>query len=536
MRSIPLIKTSFYNNNRISLIVKYLISAIFFIFCILSLIGFWKADTQQVIDILEDDAYYYFAIARNISQGQGLTFDGKTITNGFHPLWLICILPIFMIWQDPILCLRIVGSLSICLTTVTGFLGFRYIFSHRLLVFLITSVFFIVLTISISNTGMETAILLPLSILSLIKLKKLHYRKIDYLITGSLLSLMLLARLDMILLIIVIAFVLIVERPKSIWIFTLPGLSLGFYLFFNFYLTGNIFPTSSSAKSLLSEGNMINTRFLHQLTTPNNSVDGNLWTVYAFTFIIAIGFFSILLIQSIHSKSTKTIHRYHIPCIVSCFFVVYTLYYLFGTSWVLWRWYAYPLVLFAIFILPILLDYILTRFELFPNFFKAFDKSMMILSLGLIFSTLLFSIKFGNWIQQTNASFKYFNYLSANELNQHLSYTATLAMGDRAGSLAYFFDGDVLQLEGLLGDQALIQAIKSNQLTDYMINFGVDYIATYNKPPEDYIEWILQSPLPNLTSGATADIRLCKDQQYLKYDYQITGLYLWKFPSCNNGN
>jgi len=44
---------------------------------------------------------------------------------------------------------------------------------------------------------------------------------------------MLLARLDMILLIIVIAFVLIVERPKSIWIFTLPGLSLGFYLFFN---------------------------------------------------------------------------------------------------------------------------------------------------------------------------------------------------------------------------------------------------------------------------------------------------------------
>ncbi|HWL94985.1 MAG TPA: hypothetical protein VNT79_15805 [Phycisphaerae bacterium] len=36
----------------------------------------------------EDDACYYYVIAKNIVAGQGATFDGVSRTNGFHPLWL----------------------------------------------------------------------------------------------------------------------------------------------------------------------------------------------------------------------------------------------------------------------------------------------------------------------------------------------------------------------------------------------------------------------------------------------------------------
>ena len=36
----------------------------------------------------QDDAYYYFLVARHlVSSGQS-TFDGITLTNGYHPLWL----------------------------------------------------------------------------------------------------------------------------------------------------------------------------------------------------------------------------------------------------------------------------------------------------------------------------------------------------------------------------------------------------------------------------------------------------------------
>lgn len=34
------------------------------------------------------DAYYVFTVARNLASGAGLTFDGVSITTGFHPLWL----------------------------------------------------------------------------------------------------------------------------------------------------------------------------------------------------------------------------------------------------------------------------------------------------------------------------------------------------------------------------------------------------------------------------------------------------------------
>ncbi|MBL8103088.1 MAG: hypothetical protein JNM02_11190, partial [Anaerolineales bacterium] len=55
-----------------------------------------------------DDAYYYFKVAQNITQGLGSTFDGINLTNGYHPLWMIICIPIFALAQyDLILPLRI---------------------------------------------------------------------------------------------------------------------------------------------------------------------------------------------------------------------------------------------------------------------------------------------------------------------------------------------------------------------------------------------------------------------------------------------
>lgn len=42
-----------------------------------------------------DDAFYYFKVARNVVSGNGFTFDGVGLSNGFHPLWMLINLPIF---------------------------------------------------------------------------------------------------------------------------------------------------------------------------------------------------------------------------------------------------------------------------------------------------------------------------------------------------------------------------------------------------------------------------------------------------------
>ncbi len=44
---------------------------------------------------LTDDAFYYFKVAQNISEGAGFSFDGLNLSNGFQPLWMFICIPVF---------------------------------------------------------------------------------------------------------------------------------------------------------------------------------------------------------------------------------------------------------------------------------------------------------------------------------------------------------------------------------------------------------------------------------------------------------
>lgn len=75
-----------------------------------------------------DDAYYYFKVAQNISEGYGSTFDGINLTNGYHPLWMIVCIPIFALARfDPILPLRVL------LMVVAGFHAASAVLIYRLI-------------------------------------------------------------------------------------------------------------------------------------------------------------------------------------------------------------------------------------------------------------------------------------------------------------------------------------------------------------------------------------------------------------------
>ena len=75
-----------------------------------------------------DDAYYYFKVAQNISEGHGSTFDGVNRTNGYHPLWMLICIPIFALARfDLILPLRILLLVMSGLSVATGILLYRLI-------------------------------------------------------------------------------------------------------------------------------------------------------------------------------------------------------------------------------------------------------------------------------------------------------------------------------------------------------------------------------------------------------------------------
>ncbi|MBA4419956.1 MAG: hypothetical protein C0391_02300 [Anaerolinea sp.] len=79
-----------------------------------------------------DDAYYYFKVAQNIGAGMGSTFDGISLTNGYHPLWMLISIPVFLLSRsDLVLPLRVIVMTSALASSLTAVILFRLI-SHRL--------------------------------------------------------------------------------------------------------------------------------------------------------------------------------------------------------------------------------------------------------------------------------------------------------------------------------------------------------------------------------------------------------------------
>jgi len=76
--------------------------------------------------LISDDAYYYFSIARNLVSRGMLSADGITLTNGFHPLWLFVITPIFFFFQKhPWFSIHLVLTVSAVFDTLAAFLIYK---------------------------------------------------------------------------------------------------------------------------------------------------------------------------------------------------------------------------------------------------------------------------------------------------------------------------------------------------------------------------------------------------------------------------
>jgi hypothetical protein len=84
-------------SNRKWLLVLAALPALVGLVLVLWLVLFGREN--HFLACLKDDGYYYLVLARNIATGQGATFDGLGPTNGFHPLWTLCLTPLF--FGDP---------------------------------------------------------------------------------------------------------------------------------------------------------------------------------------------------------------------------------------------------------------------------------------------------------------------------------------------------------------------------------------------------------------------------------------------------
>jgi hypothetical protein len=77
--------------------IRYLFLALAFTVVVMVIV--WLPP-QSLAFLISDDAYYYFLTAHNIAKGLGSTFDGTNLTNGYHPQWMLLIVPIYYLIDD----------------------------------------------------------------------------------------------------------------------------------------------------------------------------------------------------------------------------------------------------------------------------------------------------------------------------------------------------------------------------------------------------------------------------------------------------
>ena len=168
-------------------------------------------DMEAVVSSVPDDTGYFYKIAQNVVAGKGLTFDGVNETNGFQPLWLYLLVPLAWAMREaPVdLYLRAALIYQLSLVAIAGILFFlaMSLYSRRSVALASTALFYL-FGIFFAN-GMETgALVLCLSALLYFSLRcRPFFSECKFepaFVFGLLLGLTMLARLDMVFLLIVI--------------------------------------------------------------------------------------------------------------------------------------------------------------------------------------------------------------------------------------------------------------------------------------------------------------------------------------------
>lgn len=152
-----------------------------------------------------DDAYYYFKVAQNISEGHGSSFDGINLTNGYHPLWMLVCVPIFALARfELILPLRILLVVMAALSVTTSILLFRLLKKQVGVPIAMLAASFWAFSMTVHSTitqqGMETGVVALSTVLFLYLLQQSEEKKRlaprDLVILGLAALFVLFSRLD----------------------------------------------------------------------------------------------------------------------------------------------------------------------------------------------------------------------------------------------------------------------------------------------------------------------------------------------------
>jgi hypothetical protein len=434
-------------------------------------------DVRHLLVRIGDDASYYMTTARNLAAGRGMTFDGLHPTNGFHPLWLLMLVPLFLLHETPETMIRLVVLLQTILLSIAYLVFLRTqtkLFSPRTAA--LTGILFVYFVFLPCINGMESALL----ILSIVVLCSygLHFARLQpsagrAALLGILLGCMLLARLDTIFIPVAMLGcfgrrILIREtRFKTVTAILVCSIAtcavLAPWLAFNYTKFDTVMPISGALKSsfphlALNHSTLARTAAIGtaNLVSAGLAIGWSLWSV------IRVPWHRPTVNREFYSTST-TIFAWAVT--------LHFLYVVLFVKWGAFDWYFVTYPLFAIVFVTGSIDQALNSNVMLarPMLYRATAALLLIAVVARDQARDLFPLN-GGWHKPV--------YDAAVWAREHTPPEAIFAMSD-CGHFAFFSARRVINLDGLVNNMDFQHTLAQHHLGRYLRENAVDFLVQH---------------------------------------------------------
>ena len=451
---------------------------------------------RRVAEFIYDDGYYYLTIAANLADTGRSTFDGITSTNGYQPLWLMVLtLLAKLVGTDKhtfFICACLLTYTVVCAAPLLALLQRDKARRDLLLCFGAGLAIVVLQQPMVFIEGLEPVLFAPVAMVLVVLLESAETSLAAMLRLSATLAVAFLIRLDALALWVAIGVVLPAWQvfQKEIALKALPAqvcrvtLRLGVlvmpvvagYLLINAWLFGSAVPVSGLAKAIGGA------RFA------NWGVVAAFFSRWA-TIAMLVAILSVLefVAHCLRLRVGSAFYRSLIVMVIAI--AAQAFYYAAFSAWYLWPWYTYLVALCVALIMAriILLACSLLQASQRQIFAPSIIRITSVAALGAIG---LWGCRAGLALVRAStpdgasagAQQVTFNQISLDMLADFFppGRHTVVAMGDRAGGLAYWGRGQVsvVQTEGLTLDVGYLKARSMGGGARYLEHFPIQYLVT----------------------------------------------------------
>jgi hypothetical protein len=463
-----MIKDSYYKTSNPVILI-----CILFVLMTVRVIYFYLQSDSILIQVIPDDAFYYLKLAKQKNIHGFWTFDGQSLTSGFHLLYAYLLYFLEIIFNNPswkfiYLFISLISTLSITFSAyLISKVSYKYYGTHASVFSIIP--FFSYPVFMQSTSMMESFLVILFSSFTIYSYCFFRYNYknlLIFIIIGFLGST---SRTDFGLLpglLFIFTFILFYfKKVSKTKLFSISSVLIGaiigvvFVLIHNYYLTGQFSQGSALVKLHWSHLNGHDIfKPLIYLVLPIITPSTYNWIRFLFLIAFAIFFFQSFVVSKNNLNFNAFIKKYYIS--IASFFTLigYVLFYRFNSS-ALQFWYVGNLVV------PFCMIYAMI-FHLIPK-----NKKIIYLFL------------FGNIIFLTS------NTLKSSYPQQELIFKMSSSINDKtingeigawnSGIMGYFTKQTIVNLDGLVNND-IYPYIKDNKLYDYINARELKYLVDFD--------------------------------------------------------